>query len=283
MTTFDSSPWPPSPWPEDSYGRVKRLEFVARAWDPAISTVLDVGCGTGSQLTVPLARMFPEAQFLGIDSDTASLAQGRADAPPANLAFHHSDELDPARRFDLVIASEVLEHVDDPAGFLVWLGQRLTPGGRIVLTVPNGFGPFEWAQLIESLATLSGLWPAIRRIKRLLVGGGAETESDTLAVSPHVNFFSRRQLRRLFDEAGLTVATQANRTFLCGFLLDQMVAALRTAPCNARIADRLPAWAASDWMMILKPTHPPKPSSWRRSFWGSLRKSINYRRWGITP
>ncbi len=273
----------PTPWPEDSYGRVKRLNFVAQAWDPSIASVLDVGCGTGSQLTLPLARMYPGVTFLGIDSDAASLAQGRSDSPPANLAFQHSDALDPDRRFDLVIASEVLEHVEDPAGFLGWLGQRLTPGGRIVLTVPNGYGPFEWAQLAETFATLSGIWPAIRRLKRCLIGGGAETTSDTLAVSPHVNFFSQSQLRRLFDEAGLVVAIQANRTLLCGFLLDQLVGALRIAPCNARLADRLPVWAVSDWMMVLKPAHAPRESTWVRTYWGSFRRRLNFRRWGIAP
>ena len=43
----------------------------------------------------------------------------------------HFDEL-----FDLVLASEVLEHVADPEGFLRTLARLLTPSGVLVLTTP---------------------------------------------------------------------------------------------------------------------------------------------------
>lgn len=271
------------PWPEDPYGRVKRLTFVSSVWHPTCTRVLDVGCGTGSQLTLPLAQHYATAQFIGVDSDAASLDEGRATHPPANLQFYHPDDLDPDLRFDLIIASEVLEHVDDPAGFLTWMRSRLSPDGRILLTVPNGYGPSEAAQLVEALATLSGVWPVLRWLKRRLIGGGQSTNVDTLAVSPHVNFYSRSDLHHLFTQAGLDISTHANRTFLCGFLLDQIISAFGLTGWNARIADHLPAWAVSDWMMVLRPAHPPLPSTWKRTFFGSFRRRINLRRWGITP
>jgi SAM-dependent methyltransferase len=39
-------------------------------------------------------------------------------------------------RFDVVIASEVLEHCEDDVGFLQQLKERIVPGGWLLLTVP---------------------------------------------------------------------------------------------------------------------------------------------------
>ncbi|MBI3447049.1 MAG: methyltransferase domain-containing protein [Magnetospirillum sp.] len=271
-----------APFAEDSYGRVKRLDFVAEILARAGDSVLDVGCGTGSQLTLPLARAFAAKRFLGIDSDAASLAEAQAGCP-ANARFGGDDLVGEDDRFDIVIASEVLEHVEDPAGFLAWLAGRLASGGRLILTVPNGYGPFEWASLLEVLATLSGLWPLLRRLKRALLGGGGAVEADSLAVSPHVNFFAWAELLALVDGAGLRVARRRNRTFLCGFLLDQCLPRLGLLAWNARIADRLPPGMVSDWMLELEVAGPPHPGTWCRNGWAGWRRRLNRRRWGLAP
>lgn len=274
-----------APFAEDSYGRVKRLTFVAALMDSDGLSVLDVGCGTGSQLTRPLAEIFPSAHILGIDSDRASLAAARGAGGPPSLNYAQSDDLDPGKRFDRVIASEVIEHVEDPHGFLLWLRDRAAPGGRILITVPNGYGAAELSQAVEALAILSGIWSFIRRIKRRIFGQPAEDAtalSDSHAVSPHVNFFTRRDLLDLFAAAGLEVRRFAPRTFLCGFLLDQIVSALNLADWNARVADRLPAALASDWMFELSIAGPPRPSPWRRSALARARRALNRRRWGLS-
>jgi SAM-dependent methyltransferase len=44
----------------------------------------------------------------------------------------------PEATFDLVVATEVLEHVDDDAAFLAGVERVLKPGGCFVMTTPNG-------------------------------------------------------------------------------------------------------------------------------------------------
>jgi hypothetical protein len=59
----------------------------------------------------------------------------------------------------------------------------------------------------------------VRRLKYLFFGKSlpvAPGDHDTLAISPHVNFFSFREIIRLVNDAGLRVAQAANRTILCG-------------------------------------------------------------------
>jgi SAM-dependent methyltransferase len=46
------------------------------------------------------------------------------------------EDLDPAERFDLVCAFEVLEHIEDDAGALASWARRLRPGGWLLLSVP---------------------------------------------------------------------------------------------------------------------------------------------------
>ncbi len=45
--------------------------------------------------------------------------------------------LRPEARFDLIVLFHVLEHLDDPAATLAACAARLTPTGRIVISVPN--------------------------------------------------------------------------------------------------------------------------------------------------
>jgi SAM-dependent methyltransferase len=267
--------------PEDSYGRAKRLDFIAACIEAARPrAILDIGCGAGTQLTAPLAAAFPEIAVLGVDEDARSLAWARAHAAADNLSFAAPAELAPDRRFELVIASEVLEHVADPAAFLRDLAARLAPEGRLVVTVPNGYGVFEWMALAEVLLNLSGIQALLRRLK-----GGRKVQAEaapvTLANSPHVNFFSFRELGRLFAAAGLAVERYRPRTVLCGYLVDSLLHHPRVIAWNAGLADRLPSWCASDWMFELRVRHPAIQEGWRRGAWARWRKRLNEQRWGI--
>lgn len=42
--------------------------------------------------------------------------------------------------FDLIIASEVIEHLVNPGGFLKCAAMHLAPGGRVLITTPNAYG-----------------------------------------------------------------------------------------------------------------------------------------------
>lgn len=270
---------------EDSYGRRKRLEFVAAtigAHDP--KRILDIGCGTGANLTVPLAAMFGGRQFLGADVDARSIAAARSADCPANLRFATIDALDAEPPFDCVIASEVLEHVEDPPAFLDRLRGLTEADGRLIVTVPNGYGPFEWCALMEAVLHLSGLQGLLRGIKHRLVRTGptpTAAAAPTLAVSPHINFFSRRALLSLFDAAGFRVQRFRPTTFLCGYGIDAIITNGPVIAWNATVADRLPPWCASDWMFELSPDGTHRQATWQPGGWSRFRRRLNQRRWGL--
>lgn len=101
--------------------------------------VLDVGCG-GGVLAEPLARL--GAEVTGIDLVAASLDAARSHAEAQGLAITYrltSAETLVAEgaRFDVVVASEVIEHVRDQAGFVGVLAALTAADGRLCLTTVN--------------------------------------------------------------------------------------------------------------------------------------------------
>ena len=266
---------------ENTYGLAKRLDFVSEViarCRPA--RVLDVGCGTGANLTAPLAQRFPATQFVGMDSDAASIAYAARINPHANARYLREADGTVPGRFDLVIASEVIEHVEEPDAFLDGLKARLAPGGKIVLTLPNGYGPFELATFLESLMRASGLYGLLRSLRRRLHAGPAEAApTDTLAWSPHVNFFSYRLIREVLAGRGYSVLEYRPRTFLCGFGFDQLLRSPAIIAWNAAVADRLPPQLVSDWMFLLEPSGSPLRAAYRRGAYARARRYLNERPW----
>jgi SAM-dependent methyltransferase len=267
---------------EDAYGRAKRqvfVEAVIRVSKPR--SVLDFGCGTGTQLTWPLAAAFPEVFFLGVDSDETTIAWARRQPHLPNLAYVTEESTGARQRYDMIIASEVLEHVETPDELLRHFRGRLTEGGRLIVTVPNGFGPFETMSLIEHVFTLAGVLPLLRRIKHAILGKPRIDSSQalTLAISPHINFFSLGVMRALLRDAGFEVVRFQPRTVFCGFIIEWAIRGPLIA-WNAKIADQLPAWCASDWMFecALAPA-PAAAPPWRRTVWGRFRRYLSERRW----
>ena len=279
-------------FPENSYGMVKRFHFLEQnIKSSAPRDVLDIGCGNGYYLTIPLACAFPLVRFVGVDTDGKSIELARSANSLANLQFLLLGEVREERKYDLVIASEVIEHVEDPEEFLIFLKRRLKPAGQIFLSLPNGYGPFEMSCLVEAFVHLLLLRP-LSCCKRTILSYARvrKTEQgvfpdegiarDTLASSPHVNFFSLRAICRLIENAGLRIVALSSRTFLCGYLFDRLIRSNRWIVWNASIVDRLPKIFASDWMFLLEvdPRLKAARSGHRRSLYARLRRWISVRR-----
>ena len=102
-------------------------------------TALDLGCG-GGLVAEPLARM--GAGVTAVDADAIAIGAARLHAAERDVAVDYqvgsSDELAEAgRRFDLVLALEIIEHVADRDEFLGTLGALVAPGGLLILSTLN--------------------------------------------------------------------------------------------------------------------------------------------------
>lgn len=95
--------------------------------------VCEVGVGQGV-LFEKLAELGPRS-LVGVEVARAYLERLRG-GQSARVVQANAEYLPFREEFDLVIASDVLEHVLNPADFLETARQALRPGGRLVLKVP---------------------------------------------------------------------------------------------------------------------------------------------------
>jgi len=100
--------------------------------------LLDVGCADGRMLD--WAKAGPDGARIethGIDMNEAAVAAARARGHRAVVGrFELDHELEPGT-FDLLLASHVIEHVEDPGAFTRRAAELLRPGGLFVVETPN--------------------------------------------------------------------------------------------------------------------------------------------------
>lgn len=101
--------------------------------------ILDVGCG-GGILCEPLARL--GAEVTGVDPLSESIGIAKAHAEKMNLPLTYltcgiENLPSDLPLFDVIIASEIIEHVADHQGFLKACIQHLKPRGGMIFTTFN--------------------------------------------------------------------------------------------------------------------------------------------------
>jgi len=144
--------------------------------------VLDVGCSSG-YLAAPLVARRNTVVGVELDAAAARVAQGFCEQVLLGDIETMELPLEPGS-FDVVLLSDVIEHLRDPVDTLRRLRRCLRPGGRLVLSTPN---VANWAL---RLSLLAGRWRYTDR---------------GILDRTHTHLFTRATLREAIENAGYVV------------------------------------------------------------------------------
>jgi SAM-dependent methyltransferase len=127
--------------------RRKILKNVIAQFAPkkAQLRLMEAGCGTGGNLKMLSA--FGKLDAFELDDEARVIAKGKLpmDIKSGMLPDHVPYQ---PGSFDVVVAFDVIEHVEHDVESLASLGKQLAPGGRLVMTVPAM--PWLWSKHDET-------------------------------------------------------------------------------------------------------------------------------------
>ncbi|KAF2905556.1 hypothetical protein ILUMI_00623 [Ignelater luminosus] len=126
--------------------------------------ILDVGCG-GGILTEDLAALGCAVVGIDLGSDSINIAKSHATLNPSltNISYFCESVEDHAKhnpeKYDAIVASEVIEHVNEPELFLEHCTKCLKPGGSIFITTFNK----TWSSWLLGIIFAEYIWGFIPR------------------------------------------------------------------------------------------------------------------------
>jgi SAM-dependent methyltransferase len=189
-------------------------------------SILELGCGHGLIL-----QSLRDCDAIGVEIDESEAAMAQASG--FDVRVGHAGHYDAGRKFDVVIASEVIEHMLDPQSLLENAARHLRPGGKLLLTTPNGYGYYE---LSERHLNAKYLIRSNNLLRRLL-GKPPYKRGDSF---DHCQWFTMGRLLRMTRRAGFSLIEQENSDFITGSEFD------------IHLASRLPHWMVSGWYFAFR-------------------------------
>jgi 2-polyprenyl-3-methyl-5-hydroxy-6-metoxy-1,4-benzoquinol methylase len=170
----------------NTYYNANRPE-IASLISKDIKTILDVGCGEG--VFLKYIKDLTQAETWGIEMITALEGKIKENTDHYLLG-KIEDLLDslPDNYFDCITFNDVLEHMVEPSKVLELIKPKLSPQGIIVASIPN-------VRLLTNL-------------KKLIVNKDWMYSDQGILDSTHLRFFTKKSMKRLFENAGYKVILQ---------------------------------------------------------------------------
>ena len=168
------------------------LDAIRRHKTHSMQCALEIGPGSGVYLPT-LASLFDKV--VAADIASAFLAQAR------HLAHNHTNvkviEDDIVRStfasesFDLILCSEVIEHIEDSAAALAQIGRIIKPSGVLILSTPQKYSLLEIA---SKIAFLPGVVELVRRVY-----------GEPIIETGHINLLTAKAAQAQLRQAGFAL------------------------------------------------------------------------------
>jgi SAM-dependent methyltransferase len=157
-------------------GKALDVGFGAGVYLPVLAELFDEVVGIDTQQVMldyvrPLTRKYPNLRVVAADIATCGL-------PPAS--------------FNLIICSEVVEHIADSQKSIAQLYGLLQPGGILILSTPQRWSLLE---LMARIAYLPGMFSLVKLIYR----------NQPVFDPGHINLMTESQVVQQLETAGLSI------------------------------------------------------------------------------
>lgn len=106
--------------------------------------IIDIGCGDG-YLTTRIAEIYKNATVVGFDTDDIAIRlaiEKTSKKPLSNLSFICGDAFNYVKKADLIISTDVIEHLYKPDEFMIHCFNTLVLGGYLFLSTPIKYKEF---------------------------------------------------------------------------------------------------------------------------------------------
>ena len=180
---------------------------------------LEVGPGSGLYIPV-LAECCAQVTVTDVEQEYLKHVRPAAQAC-GNVAVVRDDITRsslPSNAFDLILCTEVIEHLRDSQQALREIHRLLRPGGLLILSTPQKYSTLE---LLARIAFLPGIIQLVRLLYR-----------EPVREMGHINLLTRRGLARQIASAGF----QIEESFTSGFYMPVL------AELGGETAVRLERW-----------------------------------------
>lgn len=214
---------------------IKRLDYIVDSLEKcgieSGSKGLDLGCGKGN-ITIPLASI--GYKMIGIDISSDNIKSGQANQIANDNPIFISDNAEcfelEEDNFDFIIASEILEHLNHPEYALNLIYSKLRDKGLLIVTVPNGYGPYS---LIHDHFR-----------------GRVVSKLFEYPLTDHVQFFTVSKISNLINAAGFDILNINHSDFISFFPIFSK--SKKNQQLDCKLADKLPHFMVSGYYIVCR-------------------------------
>ena len=186
--------------------QAEKCEFVSRKIEITLvehnprDKIIDLGCGDGS-FTLQVAQKVGITNIVGLDIDERNVAQALSSRIIVSIGDLNQSLPFQESYFDGVIASHVIEHLNDTDNFLKEIFRILKSGGYLILATPN---LASWHNII--LLSL-GKQPTVAEVSdHVLVGTWSPRQKSLGRVGPaHRRIFTVGAINELLEHYGFKI------------------------------------------------------------------------------
>ncbi len=194
-----------------------REDLLARV-SPEAKSILEFGCGEAPLGAALKARQKCRVVGIELDPRAAAVARKRID----DVYCGDAREIVSLMRetFDWIIGGDIVEHLDEPWSFLADLKRVCTPGGHLLLSIPNVAHGALIADLLQG------------RFDYVYMG---------LTCVGHLRFFTRRSIEEMMAIAGWTIVEIAPQLTVATRGRDELLSTLSSSRLPFSKDDLMPS------------------------------------------